>query len=229
MKAIFQFMADTINGAERAILDFLSAIVPYAVPFIPAYLTYFHTQDQMDFPWQVAGSAAFVVEVLGITAVSTAIRFYRYNMKYTASQNKAPFALAIFTYVFYLVIVLSVNVILELVANTRSGWVIFSIGLFSLLSVPSGILISIRTQFSEMLEDRTNRGTLRGKLLRTYAAQSAQLDQLQGAQPAQGFTGQRAQKERKICACGCGQTFAGRADKLYVDNTHRMRHQRAKN
>jgi hypothetical protein len=214
MRAAFQFMADAINGAERSFLDFLSAIVPYAVPLIPAYLTYFHTQDQMNFPWQIAFSAAFVVEVLGITAVSTSIRFYRYNMKYTAAQNKAPFVLAIFTYVFYLVIVLSVNVVLELVADTRSGWVIFSIGLFSLLSVPSGILISIRTQFSEMLEERTK---VRTNLPRIYAAQTTQ-----------GFTGQRAQKERKLCACGCGLYFTGRADKMYIDNTHRMRHQRAK-
>ena len=152
---LFGAISNTINGMEKSFLDLLSAIVPYFVPIIPAYLTYFHTRDQMDFPNNVAYTAAFVVEVLGITSVSTAIRFYRHNLRYKDVKNKAPFWLAVGTYAFYLVVVLLVNVILEIVANTRNGWVILSIGLFSLLSVPSGVLISIRTQFAEMLEERS--------------------------------------------------------------------------
>lgn len=155
--AIFQAIADILNGAERSFLDLLSVIVPYAVPIIPAYLTYFHTRDQMSFPDWVAITAAFVVEVLGITAVSTAIRFWRNNTLYKSEKERAPFWLAIGVYVFYIVVVLAVNVILEIVSGVRTGWVIFSIGLFSLLSVPSGILISIRAQYTEMLEDRTER------------------------------------------------------------------------
>jgi positive regulator of sigma E activity len=154
MKTIFRFLADMLNGAERSILDLLSAIVPYAVPVIPAYLTYYHTQDMMGFPSWVAMTAAFVVEALGMTSVSTAIRFWRNNQRYTSAQNKAPFKLAILVYAFYIVIVLSVNVILEMVAGTRGGWIILSIALFTMLSFPSGVLISIRAQYSEMLEDR---------------------------------------------------------------------------
>ena len=154
MKKLFETLANVINGMERGVLDFLSALVPYAVPVIPAYLTYYHTRDMMGFPHWVAVTAAFVVEVLGMTSVSTAIRFYRNNLRYTSEQNKAPFALALFVYIFYLLIVISVNVILEIVAGTRGGWIILSIALFTLLSVPSGVLISIRSQFSEMLEDR---------------------------------------------------------------------------
>jgi hypothetical protein len=154
---LFQTITDILNGAERSFLDLLSVLVPYFVPVIPAYLTYFHTRDQMGFPHWVAVTAAFVVEVLGITAVSTAIRFWRNNQLYKADKERAPFWLAVGVYAFYILIVLAVNVILEIVAGARSGWVIFSIGLFSLLSVPSGILISIRAQYTEMLEDRNER------------------------------------------------------------------------
>lgn len=154
---IFQFIADVMNGAERAFLDLLSVIVPYMVPIIPAYLTYFHTLDMMQFPAWVAKTAAFVVEVLGITAVATAIRFWRNNQIYKSDKEKAPFRLAVAVYCFYIVIVLTVNVILEVVSGTRSGWVITAIGLFSLLSFPSGVLISIRAQYTEMLTDRTER------------------------------------------------------------------------
>lgn len=154
---IFGFIADLINGAEKSFLDLLSALVPYAVPVIPAYLTFFHTRDLMGFPSSVAYTAAFVVEVLGLTSVSTAIRFWRHNKRYKADNNKAPFWLAVFVYIFYIVIVLAVNVILEIVDGSRGGWIITAIGLFSLLSVPSGVLISIRTQYSEMLEDIVQR------------------------------------------------------------------------
>ena len=157
----FRGLSNLINGAERSFLDALSAIVPYFVPVIPAYLTYFHTQDLMGFPSQVAFTAAFVVEVLGITAIATAIRFWRYNMRYKDVTKKAPFTLAIGVYVFYLLVVIMVNVILEVEDGSRNNTIILAIALFSLLSVPSGVLISIRSQFGEMLEDRQNQRVAR--------------------------------------------------------------------
>ena len=157
LASLFDAISDTLNGAERSILDLVSVFVPWAVPVIPAYLTYFHTIDLMGFPVWVAQTTAFVVEALGITAVSTAIRFWKNNTMYKSQQEKAPFWLAVGVYVFYIAVVLTVNVILEISAGTRSGTVILAIGLFSLLSFPSGVLISIRAQFREQLEDREER------------------------------------------------------------------------
>lgn len=154
---VFAYISETINGAEKSFLDLLSAAVPYAVPIIPAYLTFYHTMDQMNFPRWVAITAAFVVEVLGITSVSTAIRFQRHNMLNKDVKNKAPFALAIATYVFYIAVVLSVNVLLEVVTGTRSAAVIWAIALFTLLSLPSAVLISIRAQYAEILEEKQER------------------------------------------------------------------------
>ena len=148
---VFETISETINGAEKSFLDLLSALVPQAVPVIPAYLTVYHTQNEMGFPAWVAFTAGFVTEVLGIASVATAIKFYRHNLKYKDNKNHAPFRLAIGTYVFYLVIILTVNVLLEFVAGTRSTAVIIAIGLFSLLSLPSAVLISIRAQHAEIL------------------------------------------------------------------------------
>ena len=155
----FEFLSDVINKAERSFLDFLSALVPYFVPIIPAYLTFNHTNEKnmMDFPAWVAWTAAFVVEALGLASVSTAIRFWRHNVRYKKSENKAPFWLAAGVYVFYIIVVITVNVILEIVSGQRGGWVIVSIALFSLLSFPSGVLISIRAQYGEMLDDIKDR------------------------------------------------------------------------
>ena len=55
----FDLISETIAGAERSFLDLLSALVPYCVPVIPAYLTYFHTQNEMGFPVWVAWCSAF--------------------------------------------------------------------------------------------------------------------------------------------------------------------------
>lgn len=168
LASLFDFISDTLNGAERSILDLVSIFVPWAVPVIPAYLTYWHTLDMMQFPEWVAWTASFVVEALGITAVSTAIRFWRNNTLYKSQQEKAPFWLAVGVYVFYIAVVLTVNVLLEVTAGERSGTVILAIGLFSLLSFPSGVLISIRAQFREQLEERHERSQERRQARQGY-------------------------------------------------------------
>lgn len=154
LEKIFRTASDTINGAERSLLDLLSAIVPYTTASIPAYLTYTHTLDYMDFPARVAWLAAFTVEVLGVASVSTAIRFWQWNRAHKLEKDQAPFWLAVGTYAFYILITLSVNVILEVYAQIRNPAVIWAIALFSLLSIPSGVLISIRAQFGEYLEGK---------------------------------------------------------------------------
>lgn len=154
---IFRLLSDLINDAEKSFQDFLMAIVPYAVPVIPAYLTVDHVHRYMDFPTWVAWTAGFVVEAFGITAITTAIKFYYHNRRYKHQDNKAPFLPALLAYAFYVLVVISVNVILEAVSGSRSGWVILTIALFTLLSVPSGVLIAIRTQYSQVLENVENR------------------------------------------------------------------------
>jgi len=219
----FEFIGEVINSAERSFLDLLSALVPYAVPIIPAFLTFDHVHKMMGFETWVAYTAAFVTEVLGITSVSTAIRFYRHNAIYATQQasqpaegkkriktnaaatnknklkNKAPFGLAIFTYAFYLVIVLSVNVLLLIESQSKTAAVIWSIGLFSLLSVPSGILISIRSQFGEMLEEKKEQKAARAaarnpQLIRGFAKDFDGVELEESQQQAANFRKPRRKK-----------------------------------
>ena len=154
---IFQAIADILNGAERSFLDLISVIVPYCVPLPVSYLTFFHTTEMMQFPEWLGWTSAFVIEALGLASVSTAIRFYRNNKTHKSDKERAPFWLALGVYVFYLVVTITLNVVLEIVDGTREGWIIFSIGLFTLLSVPSGVLISIRSLYTEILAERLER------------------------------------------------------------------------
>ena len=219
LAAVFDTISETINGAERSILDLISVFVPWAVPVIPAYLTYFHTLEMMNFPIWVAQTAAFVVEALGLVSVATAIRFWKNNQQYKSQQEKAPFWLAVFVYLFYVVIVLTVNVILEIEAATRSGTVILAIGLFSLLSFPAAVLISIRAQYRAQLDDRQERKQERRQARGlSYAAETSGL-----------FSGDRRPKLSKVCACGCGESFTTtHPDKIYKTDAHRKRADRAR-
>ena len=153
---IFKRISEIINGGENAIIDAISAITPYLVPVIPAYLTFFHVHDPqgMNFPVEIAWTSAIVVEFLGMSSMATTIRFWRNNQRYKSDKNQAPFWLALGTYIFYLAVTMTVNVLLEVESGTRTPTVIWSIGLFSSLSVPSGVIISIRSIYREMLDER---------------------------------------------------------------------------
>lgn len=147
----FDRITRTVNGAENSFINFLSALAPWGVPVIPAYLTYWHTQTDLSFPSWVAWTSAFVVEVLGLASMRTAIGFWEHNKRYSKDSNRAPVGLAISTYIFYLIVILTVNVILDI--QNGVAWVnVLAIGLFSLLSLPAGLLIAIRAQHSELLE-----------------------------------------------------------------------------
>jgi len=109
---IFEWLSASINGGERAIIDLASAVVPYMVPIIPAYLMYDHAMNHMGFePW-IAKTAGVVVELLGLASVSTAVRFFLYNRRFkkdakNENPNKAPFKQAMAIYASYVVIVYS--------------------------------------------------------------------------------------------------------------------------
>lgn len=153
----FDLITAVINGAERAFLDLISSLVPYGTPAPAAYLTFYHSIEMLKFPVWLGWSNALVIEALGLASVSTAIRFYRNNKSHKSDKERAPFGLAVFVYGFYLVVTITLNVVLEIVAGSRSGWIIVSIALFTLLSVPAGILISIRSLYTEILQERQER------------------------------------------------------------------------
>ncbi len=158
LTGVFRVVSDTINGGENAIIDAISAVTPYLVPIIPAYMTFFHVHDPraMDFPVEIAWTAAIVVEFLGMGSIATTIRLFRNQQIQRAEKNKfqAGFWLALATYVFYLVITMTVNVMLERDLGDRSVTVIWAIALFSLLSVPSGVLIAVRAIYRDILEEK---------------------------------------------------------------------------
>lgn len=169
MNKFFDLITGLLNGFEDSAINTVSAIVPWFVPIIPAYLTYWHSSNDLGFPGWVGWTAACVVEFLGLASMRTSVSFYEHNRRYSAEVKKAPFWITVLTYLFYLAVVLTVNVLLDL-QNGVQWQRVLAIGLFSMLSVPSAVLISVRAQHTELLRELAqNKAKRSGVHFRTAA------------------------------------------------------------
>jgi len=176
------------HEAERVILDLVAAFTPWLAPIIPAYLAYRNMVGVLAFPNWLALVGGAVVEFLGLAAVHTTFQFWNWNA--TNAGAKAPTLIAGATGAFYLLIVLSVNVILE--AGTVPATQTLAKTLLSLISVAAGIVLALRAQHSRRMADKVNdekeaqaeRERLRQE--RREDRQAAMLEKLENAKIANG-------------------------------------------
>lgn len=156
---IFYSLNRLIRDSEASLVNLLSAVAPWLAPLAPAYLTYSHlTNAAFSFPTYIALSVAAVVEVLGLSSVSTVLAFRAHNKRYKDEKRKAPVWVALFSFVVYLLIILVINVVLDAALLAGSGLrydaaVIFAKALLTLLSVPAAVILAVRTQHKEVLDE----------------------------------------------------------------------------
>lgn len=142
----FQRALDINHAIYGVGIDVLAAYSPLLATLIPAYLTYQNTHTHLGFDRWIAFASAAAVEVLGISAVHTAVSFYQYNTSLTRkTDQRSPFVLALITAVFYIAIVLIVNVGLDAAHQTDLMNVIAA-GTLSLLSMVGALIIAVRSQ-----------------------------------------------------------------------------------
>lgn len=160
-----EYITKVINQGEETVINAVSTIVPWLVPVVPAYLTYKHAINPVELalPEWVAICIGFVVESLGLTSMYRIFQFQEYNRKYKDDGKKAPVIYPVLTYVFYLVVILLVNVVLDTQNGVKTSNII-SIGLLSLLSIPAGILISVQAQHTERKAEAEHRRAEQRKL-----------------------------------------------------------------
>lgn len=155
-------LGDTVRSLERVIIDAISAITPWLAPVIPASMVYHNMSVVLGLePW-VSLVGALAVEFLGLAAINTAVEFWRYNedkhyrqslkrligRKKNRKFNGAPFFVAFLSGLFYIVVVLVVNAVLDLHPESTETKVLAK-ALLSLLSVDAGIIIAIRASHSK--------------------------------------------------------------------------------
>lgn len=133
---------------ERLLVDVLVAYVPLFAPVIPATIAFLSLFFVLKMPLVVSLIGAAVVEFLGLGTVSTTMQFVDYNASKNDEDPPAPTKAAIGTMIFYLVIVLTVNVLLD------KAEIIHKIAklLLSTLGVAGAITISLRGQHARRLE-----------------------------------------------------------------------------
>lgn len=152
----FENFDHAIQNLEYSIVNLVSSISPWLAPIIPAYLTYTHTKNVLQFNSIIAFIAAITVEFLGLATVSTTLTFWNHNRKYKDPAKVAPFKIALFAFCFYLITVLMINGVLETIpldtqpsTNIR---VTISV-LLTVLSVPAAITVAIRSIYSEKIKN----------------------------------------------------------------------------
>lgn len=153
----FIWANQTIRENEALVVNLLSAIAPWGAPLIPANLTFRHMTNTLGFDTLITYIAAFVIEVLGLSAVSTILAFWAYNRKRMAEHKKAPVNVAVGSFIAYLLIILSVNVALDAAKIFENpallSWTIVGANaMLSLLSVPAAVIMAVRVQHKEMLD-----------------------------------------------------------------------------
>jgi hypothetical protein len=148
----FDKLNDGIRNIEASFVNFISAVAPWLAPLVPAYMTYWHAVDTLDFPEWVAFPAALVVEILGFSAVSTFMTFWFYNRRNKANAKKAPLPLVVFAFFFYLTLIVTSNILLD--ASGGAEWAVIAVrALFTLQTIPAALIVVARAGHRSLLSD----------------------------------------------------------------------------
>lgn len=140
----------SIKNLESSLIDLIAAVTPWLAPLIPAYLVYHNMAERLNYsqPFALIGAAA--VEFLGLSAVHTAVTFWKWNDN--RKSDRAPMWAAVCAGAFYVVIVLTVNAALD-IWKDEPGVRIAAHALLSLLSVDAALIIAMRASHARMVRD----------------------------------------------------------------------------
>lgn len=167
IKEKIENLNSSIEDAEGAIITFVTTMIPWLAPAMPAWLTYHHLVNMVNIPVLVAGAMALTVEFLGLSAVSTAFQAMRHNKTHKADKRKVSLRFPIIAYVFYILVILTVNIVMEIpMTEIQKTWAeIASIGLLTLISTPAFIIAIARQEQRQI--DREYDSAKQGKVSTT--------------------------------------------------------------
>ncbi len=141
------------HAFERLLVDVVVGYVPLFAPIIPASLAFDNLLNVLNMGFWVSLIGAAVVEFLGLGTVTTVTQFVDYNASRGEGDPRAPITTAVLVTGFYLVVVLTVNVLLDDSEFIER----FSKLLLSTLSVAGALTISLRSQHSRRVAEKVLR------------------------------------------------------------------------
>lgn len=148
----FDRLNDWIRETESSIVNFLSAFAPWMAPLAPAYMTFQHAQNSLDFPIFIAAPVAILVEILGFSAVSTFMAFWFFNRKNRADAKKAPIGLVILAFMFYLLLIIFSNVLLDTFPGQEWALIVVR-ALYTMQTIPAALIVAVRVQHRDLLNE----------------------------------------------------------------------------
>ena len=160
MKQFFEGVNTNLRSAESSIVNLISTLTPWLAPLIPAYMTFQHVVNYLDFPYWIAITTGLTVEFLGLASVSTTLAFWTHNRRYkrlsksgqVITQNeykRAPTIVPLATFAFYLTVVLTVNVVMDVYGEQAA---ILAKAMLTTLSIPAAVLIGSRVMHGELMD-----------------------------------------------------------------------------
>lgn len=139
---------DFLDRAELWGMTLITKVIAFLTPIPVSLQTKTHAMKYLGYSEFWSWVIALIVEFLGYASIYKALQFAEHNRRYTDPKNKAPFKLAIATYIFYLVAVIVFNVIPE-VATQKPSHIIAMNVVLALFSVPGGVIAGISAIFTE--------------------------------------------------------------------------------
>ena len=142
-----------IDQIEGSIINLVSAIAPWFAPVAPAYMAYKGMRDVIIWPPLVAGLIAAVIEMLGLATITTTLTFWRHNRQreFRAQGRQLPTWIPIVVFAFYLFVVLTVNVVMDV--EQFEYRILLAKFLLSLLSVPAAVILGVRALHTNVVND----------------------------------------------------------------------------
>lgn len=141
------------HAFERLLVDVVVGYVPLFAPIIPASLAFDNLLNVLSMGFCVSLIGAAVVEFLGLGTVATVMLFADYNASRNEGDPKAPVWVAGFVAVFYLIVVLTVNVLLDDSPTIERVAKL----LMSSLGVAGALTITLRGAHTRRVEAKTVR------------------------------------------------------------------------
>lgn len=180
------------HAFERLLVDVAVGYVPLLAPIIPASLAFDSLFNVLHMGFWVSLIGAAVVEFLGLGTVTTVTQFVDYNATMGEGDPPAPITTAALVAGFYMIVVLTVNVLLddsELIER-------FSKLLLSTLSVAGALTISLRSQHTRRLAEKIARDEM--------AEQKAKADAIEAYRREQADQRRKDRHELKKLALELG-------------------------
>lgn len=163
---LFDKINRAIEDAEGSIITLVTTLIPWLAPALPAWLTYSHLSE-MGIPFAVSVAMAACIEGLGLAAVSTAFSAMRHNKQHRAEIRRVSLAFPVLAYLFYITVVIVVNVVLSLplTETAREYAQVGAIALLTLISAPAFVIAVARND--QRIVDREWQERRQGKLSST--------------------------------------------------------------